>query len=106
MTMEGKRMIDRGPVAGYPSETEQESMKQYDHRKDVAEKRSAAMLSASVGEDASLNRRSQPNAAMLIGDAAKSLYNIIDTMPQGRESALARTKLDECVMWALKTYRY
>jgi hypothetical protein len=38
-----------------------------------------------------------------ITDGAAELYDLIDTLvPPGREQSLAKTKLQECVMWSLK----
>ena len=36
-----------------------------------------------------------------IKNAADKVSKVLDGFPQGREIALARTKLDECVMWAV-----
>lgn len=37
-----------------------------------------------------------------ITDGAAELYDLIDTLvPPGREQSLAKTKLQECVMWSL-----
>lgn len=36
-------------------------------------------------------------------DGAAELYDLIDTLvPPGREQSLAKTKLQECVMWSVK----
>lgn len=35
--------------------------------------------------------------------AAEDLWDLIDAMPAGRETSLAKTKLEEAVMWATKS---
>lgn len=37
-----------------------------------------------------------------IKDAGGSFEVLISQMPQGREAALARTKIEEAIMWAVK----
>ena len=37
-----------------------------------------------------------------IKDKAFELYKLIDTIPPSREVSLAKTKLEESVMWAVK----
>lgn len=37
-----------------------------------------------------------------IKDKAFELYKLIDTIPASREVSLAKTKLEESVMWAVK----
>lgn len=38
----------------------------------------------------------------MIKDRAESLYDSLEVLGQGREISLAKTKLEECVMWAVK----
>lgn len=37
-----------------------------------------------------------------IKDAAFALYTLIEAAPDGREKSVAKTKLEESVMWAAK----
>ena len=37
-----------------------------------------------------------------IKESAEELYTLFDELAQGRETALAKTKLEESVMWAVK----
>lgn len=68
----------------------------------------------SITDDLALNNRQiennfkyhapkpgQPEIYQQIRDKAKELAYLIDLkVPEGREKALAFTKLEECVMWA------
>ena len=38
----------------------------------------------------------------MIKDRAESLHDSLEVLGQGREISLAKTKLEECVMWAVK----
>lgn len=38
----------------------------------------------------------------LLKDHAGYLYDLIDSVPDGREKSIAKTKLEESVMWAVK----
>ncbi len=38
----------------------------------------------------------------IIKDKAQELFNLFDERPNNRELALAKTKLEESVMWAVK----
>lgn len=37
-----------------------------------------------------------------VKEYAESLYTLLDNLDHNRETALAKTKLEECVMWAVK----
>ena len=37
-----------------------------------------------------------------IKDAAVHLYDLIESLPKSREQSVAKTKLEEAVMWAVK----
>jgi hypothetical protein len=39
---------------------------------------------------------------VVIKDEAQNLYDLFESIPDPRAKALARTKLEECVMWAVK----
>lgn len=56
-----------------------------------------------IEKDFKLNRLDEKQIFRIaeINEGAKSLAAIIEmACPEGRESALAYTKLEECVMWA------
>ena len=62
---------------------------------------------ASISRSESNERtHSIPSIDKLYKDAAASFYNLLDTVPQSREASIARTKLDEAIMWATKTNRF
>ena len=44
----------------------------------------------------------QQQLSTAIRDVASLLDDLLDTVPMNREVALAKTKLEECVMWANK----
>jgi hypothetical protein len=37
-----------------------------------------------------------------IKDKAQELYNVLEQLPNGREVSLAKTNLEQSVMWAVK----
>jgi hypothetical protein len=37
-----------------------------------------------------------------VKNSAEALYTLLESIPDPRAKALARTKLEECVMWAVK----
>jgi hypothetical protein len=50
-------------------------------------------------------RQLSPNETVAVGeikDVAHDLYERLQKVPLGREKSLALTKLEECVMWAVK----
>lgn len=42
------------------------------------------------------------NDKQLFIDTATKLRYLLDAMPSTRETSLAKTKLEECIMWATK----
>lgn len=48
--------------------------------------------------------QNQRGISLLIGDLAKNLYDAIELqLVDSREKSLAKTRLEECVMWANKS---
>ena len=44
----------------------------------------------------------EKNALTVLKESAGSLYVLIDSMTESREKSIAKTKLEEAVMWAVK----
>lgn len=44
----------------------------------------------------------EKGAIVQVKDLAEDLYSLFETAPSSREMALAKTKLEEAVMWATK----
>lgn len=76
---------------------------------DVREKMSAnkstnATGAGLIGAESNEYRRNQPSIHKMFEDAARPLYNLLDSGPACREASMARTKLDEALLWATKNY--
>ncbi len=42
------------------------------------------------------------NSVRLVKDEGQAFWNLLDALPPSRELSLAKTKIEEAVMWAVK----
>lgn len=42
-------------------------------------------------------------AVQIVKEKAQELYDLLETQPQSREMSLAKTNLEQAIMWAVKS---